>query len=97
MTTTEKGVFYTEKGAAELWESELETEKVAYLAMQEQIKLRKAILEQLVLLPDFYTDLLHTILLVLNNQIQQQPIDKEKMLLVIESLLEMKGKFVSRA
>ena len=30
MITTEKGVFYTEKGAAELWESELETEKVAY-------------------------------------------------------------------
>lgn len=96
MTATKDTVFYTEKGATELWENELETEKVAYLAMQEKIKIRKAILEQIALVPDFYTDLLHTILLVLNNQIQQQPINKEKMLLTIESLLEMKSKIIAK-
>jgi sulfur relay (sulfurtransferase) DsrC/TusE family protein len=74
----EKNVFYTENGAKQLWDEELATEKEVYLALQEKIKLRQAILEQVVLVPDFYMEIVHHFLLSLNAQIQQNNLDKEK-------------------
>ncbi|SFF01586.1 hypothetical protein [Thermoflexibacter ruber] len=65
----EKNVFYTENGAKQLWDDELEAAKAAYLAMQEKIKMRQAILEQIVLVPDPYMDIVHQpIVLVWNFQ-----------------------------
>ena len=87
MITKDKNIFYTEKGANDVWEQELEAEKAFYQKkIQEQIQLRQAVLSQIALVPDLYVELLYTLLVLLNTQIQQQNIDSEKITLLMNSL-----------
>jgi hypothetical protein len=86
----EKNVFYTENGAKQLWDEELETEKATYQALQEKIRLRQAILEQIVLVPDLYMEIVHSFLCSLNTQIQQNHLDKEKIYSLLFTLASEK-------